>query len=132
MKSYTTAEIFSRPTGLFLEKHIGHPWYTRSVDPDEYGMLGEPVSILPVSSTYSATHYQSQPLSPEVATITAERLGEFGFTNPEHFTKIDTGLGYTVLLLTQAGVAHALNHETFKKDTTHSPIIGDTGIREKS
>ena len=68
----------NRTVEIFLEKHLGHTWNPVSVDPNEYGMLGEPISIMPADTTHTATHYKSTFLSEDVATMVAEKLGEFG------------------------------------------------------
>jgi len=132
MTDSTTTNIFIQPTQEYLQKRMGHHWNPVSVDPTEYGMLGEPMTIMPVFEGHKPTHYQSSPLSAAVASVVADRLAAYGFTNPAHFTKVDTGLGYTVLLLTKDGVLKALDAPQFKEATRHLPIIGDTGIASKA
>lgn len=120
-----------RLTSEFLHKRLGLSWDPVSVGAEEYGIRGKEVSIEPVSRFHSATHFKSSPMSQEAADETASKLGDLGFSNPDHFTKIDTNGAGIILLLTHDGVALAKTSEALARKTAHLPLIRESGLSQK-
>ncbi len=118
MTDNTTAE-------QFLAKTMGHHWYPVLAD-EAYGDPMQDITITPAGK-HAPSHFQSDPMNPDVATAMATKLGELGIYNPADFTRVNVG-GPIVLLVTQAGVKNMRENMAFLEATQTQPLIGDTRL----